>query len=130
MIDYSDLLGKRFEYGATGPDAYDCYGLVREVYRRNGLELPHYESVCTPEGQHSGFQDGQKYFEPVTGKPQPLDVVLFCIRPPWVSHIGVVIDEYGSFLHIMQQSSVSRERMDSITWKHRVKGIYRFKGVL
>ena len=33
-------LGKPYRWGATGPDAFDCSGLVRTVYRELGVELP------------------------------------------------------------------------------------------
>jgi cell wall-associated NlpC family hydrolase len=36
-------VGDRYVAGATGPDAFDCSGLVRYVYRTvTGRELPHY----------------------------------------------------------------------------------------
>ncbi|ABD09435.1 glycoside hydrolase [Frankia sp. CcI156] len=33
-------IGKPYVWGATGPDAWDCSSLVREAYRRIGIELP------------------------------------------------------------------------------------------
>ncbi len=36
-----EYIGKPWESGASGPDAYDCWGLVRAVYRdRLGIDLP------------------------------------------------------------------------------------------
>ena len=35
-----DLLGKPYKEHGRGPDAYDCYGLVLEVERRLGKNLP------------------------------------------------------------------------------------------
>jgi cell wall-associated NlpC family hydrolase len=36
-----EYIGKPWRSGATGPDAYNCWGLVREVFlRRHGLPLP------------------------------------------------------------------------------------------
>ncbi|MDD5249634.1 MAG: NlpC/P60 family protein [Rhodocyclaceae bacterium] len=36
-----DYLGKPWENGAQGPNAYDCWGLVRAVYREQlGIALP------------------------------------------------------------------------------------------
>lgn len=35
-----DLIGKPWRHRGRGPDAYDCYGLLREIYRRQGIELP------------------------------------------------------------------------------------------
>jgi hypothetical protein len=46
MTDINDLIGKPWRLGARGPDAYDCWGLVREVLQRMrpGLPLPDWAS--------------------------------------------------------------------------------------
>jgi len=50
QLFYTDLLDKRYEKGARGPDAYDCYGLVMEVFKRAGVALPDYGCAESPEG--------------------------------------------------------------------------------
>lgn len=41
----SDLIGVEFEYGGRGQGSLDCWGLVREAYRRwHGIDLPDYRS--------------------------------------------------------------------------------------
>lgn len=42
MIDFQDLIGKPYVHGARGPDAFDCWGLCAEIYRRMGRDLPDY----------------------------------------------------------------------------------------
>ena len=44
-LKYEDLLGKKFKYNGRGPDEYDCYGLVKEIYNRLGIELPEFAST-------------------------------------------------------------------------------------
>lgn len=34
------LLGDPYKYGATGPDSFDCSGLVQYVFRQSGITLP------------------------------------------------------------------------------------------
>jgi cell wall-associated NlpC family hydrolase len=34
-------LGKRYAFGAAGPNAFDCSGLTMMAYRQIGIELPH-----------------------------------------------------------------------------------------
>lgn len=37
-----DLIGRPFLSGGRGPDAFDCYGLLIEVFRRRGRDvMPH-----------------------------------------------------------------------------------------
>jgi cell wall-associated NlpC family hydrolase len=35
-----EQLGKPYQWGGTGPDAFDCSGLVMEAYRAAGIEIP------------------------------------------------------------------------------------------
>ena len=35
-----DQLGKPYQWGATGPDSYDCSGLVWAAYRSAGVNVP------------------------------------------------------------------------------------------
>ena len=42
MIDYNDLIGQPFD-----EEKNNCYDLVREVFRRNGIDIPATNvSVC------------------------------------------------------------------------------------
>jgi cell wall-associated NlpC family hydrolase len=34
-------LGKRYQFGAAGPNAFDCSGLTMMAYRQIGIDLPH-----------------------------------------------------------------------------------------
>lgn len=36
----AELVGKPYRAGATGPDAYDCMGLVMRVQRKMGWKMP------------------------------------------------------------------------------------------
>ena len=43
MIDYSDLIGVPFKnQGRDKNIGLDCYGLVMEVYKKLGIQLPEY----------------------------------------------------------------------------------------
>ena len=39
----ADLVGQPFKEGARGPNEFDCWGLVREVAKRSGTELPDFD---------------------------------------------------------------------------------------
>lgn len=126
--DYSDLLGKPFAYHGRGPDAYDCWGLVREICRRGGVSLPDHVSSAVPAEQGRGIkEDAAKYYRAVDA-PEPLDVVLFQILPGYVTHCGVYVGE-GRFVHIMSKISVAREELNSPMWIDKIRGFYRFRGV-
>lgn len=44
--------GKPYVYGAAGPDAYDCSGLVMWAYARAGVSLPHNAAAQYGYGTH------------------------------------------------------------------------------
>ncbi|SFK55048.1 C40 family peptidase [Geodermatophilus ruber] len=69
--------GKPYEYGAAGPDSYDCSGLTQYAWGAAGVELP-----------HSSKQQSQTGTPVARADLQPGDLVFF--YDP-VSHAGVYV---------------------------------------
>ena len=124
---YSDLIGKPFEYHGRGPDNYDCLGLVMEVFKRNGIPLCGLTSLEDPKEISDKLLLHAEQLQEIPS-PEKLSVVTFCIVPPYVSHLGIMIDGYGKFIHAIQDCSVSIENINSPLWKRRVKGFYKWIG--
>ena len=118
---YTDLLGKGFEYGARGPGKYDCYGLCMEIYRRLGRKLPEFGSAVMPSLIDKMVAENKPVFIELL-VPEPWCLVLFRVRPPYVSHVGVVLEDRMRFIHIMRNTSVCIERLDALEWKRRIAG--------
>jgi cell wall-associated NlpC family hydrolase len=57
--------GKPYKYGAAGPKAFDCSGLVQYVYKKAGKKI----------GRTSGAQLGGKHI--AKGKKQKGDIMIF-----------------------------------------------------
>lgn len=76
--------GKPYQWGAAGPDAYDCSGLVQWAFQQAGVELPHnsraQSTLGTPVSQ---------------AQLQPGDLVFF-YEP--VSHVGIYTGD-GNVVH-------------------------------
>ena len=76
-------LGKPYQWGATGPDAFDCSGLVMMAYRAAGIDIPR-----TSAGQWAfGLRVS-------SGQVQPGDLVFFAGAdgtPAAPGHVGLVI---------------------------------------
>lgn len=125
-IDYTDLIDKNFAWGGRGPDLYDCYGLVKEMYHRIGTELPEYKSSRDPNLIQMMIIDGMKLFDKLQS-PEPYCIVAFFIRPYITSHIGFVLEDAKRFIHIMINSRVTVERINSDIWKDRVTFFGRWK---
>lgn len=67
--------GKPYVYGAAGPNAYDCSGLVMRAYDQVGIHLPHYTGTMLGYGQRVS-----------QGSMLPGDIVF-----PSSSHVGIYI---------------------------------------
>ena len=84
-------LGKPYVYGATGPDAFDCSGLVQAAWAAAGVSIPR-----TSEQQWADL--------PHVSSPQPGDLVFYTGSPidPPPGHVtmyiggGQMIEAYGT----------------------------------
>ena len=95
-------LGRPWVSGAAGPDAFDCWGLVRAVYRdRLGIEIPRVD--CDGEDLRavlSLFCESREFESWVeVDNPRDLDACLMTQHAN-PSHVGVYLDaDYGRVLH-------------------------------
>ena len=130
-IDVTDLIGKPFAYGGRGPDAYDCYGLVMEVMRRYGVELPDY-GLPGPEHTPAAIDAAATTARPDWVEiPSPIPGCLVAIAYPYpglISHVGVVIDA-DRFIHARAATGgVTIDRLSSPAWRKRIRGYYKYAG--
>jgi cell wall-associated NlpC family hydrolase len=76
--------GKRYVFGATGPDAWDCSSLVQAAYRAAGYAIPRTTFEQWPFGARIP-----------KGSEQPGDLVFFNSGPGTSTtdpgHVGLVI---------------------------------------
>jgi hypothetical protein len=91
------LIGKPWIPGATGPDAFYCWGLVQYVYReRLGFEFPHVE--IEREGNNlKAIQTVARIVKMqrrAQHDPKEYDIVLMS-GPFHRRHIGVIINDGG-----------------------------------
>jgi hypothetical protein len=97
-----------------------------EVYRRLDRALPDFGSAVVPSVIdrmiNSALRTPRSALFIELSAPEPWCLVLFKIRPPYVSHIGVVLEDTSRFIHIMRNTSVSIERLDRQEWKRRIAG--------
>ena len=115
-------------YGFRDEPGMDCYQLVitvlREVFGKN---VPDYLFGGTWKTADAGFNEHKVDFEKVAEwDRQPGDVVLLRIgRKPL--HCGVVIN-HSRMLHSMRGHNSCVESFNSISWRNRIEGFYRWHG--
>ena len=71
--------GDPYEWGAAGPNAFDCSGLVMWAYAQEGIYLPHYTGSQWNMGEHIS-----------RSQLEPGDLVFFF---PDISHVGLYIGD-------------------------------------
>nr|WP_239028879.1 NlpC/P60 family protein [Pseudonocardia acidicola] len=86
-------LGKPYQWGATGPNSYDCSGLTSWAFRQAGITLPRSSSQQATVGQPVSWD-----------QLQPGDLV-FYYHP--VSHVGIYAGD-GKFINAPQTGDVVR----------------------
>lgn len=107
--------GKPFRRDADGPDAYDCYGLVRAALRNEwGLDTPALDGAWHLEAAQSllaalGATDSP-WIE-LRGEAQPGDVLVFLGVPGVELHVGIVVAP-GWMLHAREDHGVETSRLD------------------
>lgn len=79
------MVGHRYSFGAAGPSAYDCSGLMMASYQRIGIGLPHYS-----RGQYSVTRRVSR------GELQVGDLVFFFGQG--IKHVGMYIG-HNQFVH-------------------------------
>jgi len=76
-------IGKPYEWGAAGPDTYDCSGLVMWAYGQVGVSLDHYTGSQWNEGAHIP-----------TSALRPGDLIFFATDtsdPNTIHHVGMYV---------------------------------------
>ena len=106
-MEYKDLVGKAYKNGGRGNDAYDCWGLVMEIYRRHGITLNDYPI---------SFDNSTE--ENISGIVNIEKISSF---DGWASHVGVCINEY-EFIHSAVGKGVTIDRIKR--WDPFIVGYY------
>jgi peptidoglycan DL-endopeptidase RipA len=76
-------IGKPYQWGAAGPDSYDCSGLTMEAWAQAGVALLHYTGYQWEEGPHVPLDD-----------LEPGDLLFYATDnsdPATIHHVGIYI---------------------------------------
>ena len=126
-VDINDLVGKPFDPVGYGPEKFSCYGLLYEVYKRYGIELPITNISVTACRQVSmkEIQEQLKHWEPIFIPEVPCAVLIRSTNPDFADHVGVYIGN-GKMLHITITRCAVVDRVSE--WENKIIGFYRYIG--
>ena len=125
-----DYLGKPWVNGAAGPDAFDCWGLVRAVYAQRGIVLPVFDVDA-----HQPLAVRRAFDLPVArdkwcslDRPDDFCAVLMS-QHTHPDHVGVWWAEGNGVLHSLQYSGVVLSSLRSLAMQRwNVLGFYTWQG--
>lgn len=124
-----------FEERGRGPDKFDCWGLVREIYKNDHpkkIELPsfneYYDTTTAPDDKRKiasaiQYQSDKNWIE--TNNPQPFDVIVLKISG-YPMHVGIVIRK-GIMIHCTNGIGVAIEKYNSMRWDNKIIGFFRYE---
>ena len=123
-----DLLGKPYRHLARGPDAYDCYGLLLEVFRRRGIVIRDYTYTRNVPGRVD-LMNGviPTYWRRTEIKP---GAALLFHQSGDPAHCGMALD-LDRFIHASAgfgQVLVNRLSDQQPAFRRLLVGAYEYKG--
>lgn len=91
-VNYAlDQLGKPYQWGATGPDSYDCSGLVWAAYRSAGVTVPR---TAGEQMQASTIIPAK---QAITG-----DLLFLHVTATDAGHVEIIVSVAGGIAHTVQ----------------------------
>jgi len=130
-IEINDLIGKPFASEpehSYGPESFSCYGLIWEIYRRFGIDIPKTNisvTACKQASDKEIMEHAARYWEPINQLEVPCAVLIKSTNPEYANHIGVYIGG-GKMVHITIGRNVVVDRIDQ--WRRKIIGYYRYAG--
>ena len=105
-----DQLGKQYQWGASGPDRFDCSGLAHYVFGELGVNLPRVSRQQARVGQQVGRSE-----------LQPGDLVFFNLSGSSINHVGIYLDD-GEFVHAPRRYEPVRiDSLNDSWWRQRFR---------
>ncbi len=124
MPQLNDLIGKPFKDGGRGPDAYDCYGLAIEVFKRYGIDLPDFKIACRDTKAINGrYLEQKPFWKDVTEEKPAPSLIFMRFNSSIGNHVGVYLGQ-GRFIHARASTLSCIERINSPVWATAVIGYY------
>jgi len=106
-----EQLGKPYQWGASGPNKFDCSGLVMYVYDNLGVKLPRVTGEQAYAGVHVDRAD-----------LQPGDLVFFKLSGSRINHVGIYLGN-SKFVHAPRKHQpVRTDSLNDSYWRGRFKG--------
>ena len=131
-MNYTDLIGVPFQNrGRDAKHGMDCYGLVKEVYKRHGYDVPEYSAdyndIDKIDELITDNTNGYPWKE-ITVPEVPCLIAMRLGSPDGVVNHTAVYIGGGRFIHTRAKIGVNIDRISSPAWRRVIVGFYRYVG--
>lgn len=123
-VDINRYFGRPFLYGGRGPEAYDCAGLLMDIYRQRGIVLPEQSTPELRPEQCAAIESAKTGWHKVVLAVPWCAVAIRAAGGSLVSHVGVVLADCRRFIHTSAGVGVTITRLDDPMWLSRIEGYY------
>lgn len=132
LRDFRDLIGVPFMWGGRNPAlGLDCWGLVMEIQRRFGHEIPDVDIACAQALRIHRAAQAQirALWQPVPAAAPGVVAVMATdhAHPNVIQHFGVCLDA-NNILHSQQDTGAVLDRLDILASVLCIKGLYQWRG--
>jgi len=119
---YNDLIGIKFKlHGRTKEEGFDCWGLLMEVLKRNGITVPDFYYNSLLHCEEVGTEIKQTVLATKLDKPDINSILEINVRGQ-PQHVAVYIGN-GNIIHTMISTGVLIEPIRR--YEKRIRGIYK-----
>lgn len=116
IAEAENHLGLKYKWGGTSPSTgFDCSGLVKYVFGKQGKDLPRTAAEQYEEGKKvKDEEDLEKG-----------DLIFFAnSKASKISHVAIYVGK-DKFIHSASSKGVSYSTMDNVYWGKRIVGAKR-----
>lgn len=125
-MEWQDLVGVPFVDGGRDKAGMDCWGLAKEMFRRQGIDVKDYAVGAM---EVAGIAQELKKNEPEwkrIGEPEIGCLVLIRMDGSvWANHVGIYVGD-GKFIHAYSKTGVVIDRLKR--WHTHIVGFYTPRG--
>lgn len=124
---FNKLMTIPYKPGGRNSKGIDCYGLCILACKELGFVLPEFDGNSTVNFRNINglvMRARNKFIK--LEHPEPYCLVAFMIRKPYVSHVGILLEDGYHFLHIYSDAGVQINSVEELKWKDRIDGFYKW----
>lgn len=125
-MKYDDLIGTPFIDGGRDKETgLDCWGLAREMFRRQGIDVPDYHISAMRTAEIAQEMNAEEMDWLRLDEPEEGCLVLLRLDAGvWANHVGICLGD-GRFIHAYSSAGACIDRL--ARWRSRIVGFYRPK---